>query len=247
MRTFAALGLVGVVVASIVVACAGDDAKHVRDGDGGGAGRGDGGVAGLGQGAGENEPTLGGAGAGAAGGGAGAATSGGAGGATGTSGEGGMGAAAPGSDGGAGGAIACEREVDQNYTCAQVEADWAPVWNTLQSRFEFDVSSLPFPIANGTVSYFVNNADFTECGTVDVTVSGSMVYAPVTITNVKLSPTDVRVSMFSLNDVCGNHRDFDPRGVPNCNDLRGSGNFGSWALTCSTRFDATCPEVCVNQ
>ena len=143
------------------------------------------------------------------------------------------------------GTVQCDR-VDTNYTCAQVEADWAPVWNTLPGRFELNVSSLPFPIASGTVSYFVNNDDFTECGTVEVQVSGDMVYAPITIANVKLVPTDIRLSTFSLVDVCGNHRDFDPRGVPNCSDLRGSGNFGSWALACNTRAAATCPEACIN-
>lgn len=144
-----------------------------------------------------------------------------------------------------GGTVQCDR-VDTNYTCAQVEADWAPVWNTLPGRFELDVSSLPFPIESGTVSYFVNNADFQECGTVDVQVSGNKVYAPVTIENLNLVPTNVRLSTFSLVDVCGNHRDFDPRGVPNCSDLRGSGNFGSWVLACNTRAAATCPEACIN-
>lgn len=89
-----------------------------------------------------------------------------------------------------------------------MEAAWAPVWNTLQARFELNVSSLPFPIASGTVSYFVNNADFQECGTVDVQVSGGMVFAPVTINNLSLVPTNVRISTFSLMDVCGNRRDF---------------------------------------
>lgn len=248
MRTFALLGCVGMVVTSIVVACAGDDAKHVRNGDGGGAGRGEGGAAGVGHGGGEANPTQGGAGAGAVTGGAGAVTGGGgAGGAHEPSGEGGTGAPAPGSDGGSGGAITCEREVDQNYACTEVETAWAPVWNSLQARFELDVTSLPFPIASGTLSYFVNNADFQECGTVDVQVNGNLVYAPITITNVKLSPTNARITTFSLIDVCGNHRDFDPRGVPNCNDLRGSGNFENWALTCNTRAAAICPEVCLGE
>ena len=128
----------------------------------------------------------------------------------------------------------------------QVEADWAPVWVSVPGRFEFDVSSLPFPIASGTVSYFVNNADFQECGTVDVQVSGDEVYAPITITNVKLTPTDVRISTFALVDVCGNRHDFDPRGAPACHDLRGEVGFGTTALACSTRLDGMCPEACVN-
>lgn len=133
-----------------------------------------------------------------------------------------------------------------NYACTEVQANWAPAWNSLQSRFELDVSSLPFPIASGTVSYFVNNADFQECGTVDVQVSGDAVYAPVTIQNVKLSPTDAKISMFTLIDVCGNHRDFDPRGAPACNDLRASVGFGTTALACNTRLDGTCPAACIN-
>jgi hypothetical protein len=244
MRTFAALGLAGMVVTSIVVACAGDDAKHVRNGEGGGAGQAEGGAAGLGQGAG----VSGGAGGIAATGGAGAAASdGGLGGVLEVGGNGGAAASAP-VDGGAGGMspIQCDR-VDTNYTCAQVEADWAPVWNTVPGRFELDVSSLPFPIESGTVSYFVNNADFQECGTVDVQVSGDTVYAPITIANVKLVPTNIRLTTFSLVDACGNRRDFDPRGAPNCSDLRGSGNFGSWVLACNTGVAGICPEVCLGE
>jgi len=242
MRSFAALGCAGLVVVSIVVACAGDDAKHVRAGDGGGAGRDEGGAAGLGHGGGKGDPMLGGAGATTGGARVGG---GGMGGVPEISGEGGTGAPAPGSDGGAGGAVACEREVDQNYTCVEVEADWAPVWNTLQRRFELNVSSLPFPIARGTVSYFVNNADFQECGAVEVQVTGDFVYAPVTINNVGLTPTNARISTFSLVDVCGNHRDFAPQGAPQCNDLRGDGFSGSWPLTCNTRSDANCPAACI--
>lgn len=247
MRTLAVLGCAGLLTISIVVACAGDDAKHVRNGEGGSAGRGDGGAAGLGQGAGENEPSLagGGAGAGAASGGAGAVTSGGV---PGSSGDGGMSAAALGGAGAGGGAaVVCEREVDMNYQCATVAADWAPVWNSVPGRFELDVSSLPFPIESGTVSYFVNNDDFQECGTVDVQVIGDTVYAPVTIANINLTPTDVRISTFALMDVCGNRRDFDPRGAPACNDLRAEVGFGTSALACSTRLDGTCPEVCLGE
>ena len=169
------------------------------------------------------------------------------GGVAGSSGDGGMSTALGGAGaggGGGGGAVVCEREVDTNYQCTDVEANWAPAWNSLQSRFELDVSSLPFPIASGTVSYFVNNADFQECGTVDVQVSGDTVYAPVTIANVKLTPVGARISTFALMDVCGNRRDFDPRGAPACHDLRGEVGFGTTALACSTRLDGTCPEVC---
>ena len=170
--------------------------------------------------------------------------SGGAGGVPGSSGDGGT-TAAPGGAG-AGGAAACERTVDTNYQCTQVEADWAPVWVSVPGRFEFDMSSLPFPIASGTVSYFVNNDDFQECGTVDVQVSGDTVYAPVTIQNLSLTPTDVRVSTFAFVDVCGNRHDFDPRGAPECHDLRGEVGFGTSALACSTLRPSTCPEACVN-
>ncbi len=128
------------------------------------------------------------------------------------------------------------------YQCGEVETLWAPQWSNTLDRFELDVSNLPFPIASGTVSYFYADADFAPCGTVNVQVSGDTVTAsPGNL----FSPVSVRISTFALVDVCGNHHDFDPTGVPDCNDLRASGTgFGSYTLACSSRPDSSCPQVC---
>jgi hypothetical protein len=248
MRKLAALACVGMVTVSIAVACAGDDrVKHLSDGGSAGVGDGgQGGVDGVGQGGGSSNPAEGGGGTAALGG---AGRGGvGQGGVPEVNGNGGTGAPSPLDEGGMSGgggspAVDCPAQTGNfTYQCGEVETLWAPQWSNTLDRFELDVSNLPFPIASGTVSFFYSNADTQLCDTVDVDVSGDIVSAPAG--NV-FSPIAVRITTFSLVDVCGNHHDFDPTGAPACNDLRGSGSgFGDYTLTCSTRLDAICPEAC---
>jgi hypothetical protein len=242
MRKLAAFGCVGLLVVSVAVACSGDEhVRHLSDGGTAGlGGGGEGGVGAPGHGGGSSNPAAGSGGAGS-----------GLGGVPEVNGNGGTGAPSPVEEGGTpsgggggGPALDCPAETG-NFThqCGEVETLWAPQWDNTVQRFELDVSNLPFPIATGTVSFFYANADFQQCGTVDVTVSGDTVTAAPL--DIQFAPSNVRISTFSFVDVCGNHHDYDPTGAPDCNDIRGSGTgFGSYALACNTRPDINCPEAC---
>ena len=249
MRTLAAMGCMGMLVVSIAVACSGDEAKKVRGDDAGAAGLGAAGVdasGGVHQGGGradpiggsEGVPVLGGAGAGGATGAGAAAGLGGAGGVLEM--NGGAGAA-----GGLGGAPASDCPAQTgNFThqCADAVTTWAPAWNGSQARFELQLGALPFPLASGTISYFYNNADTQQCGTVPIQVNANGITAPV---SVQFSPIAVRITTFTFTDVCGNTHTYDAAGAPACNDIRGSGTgFNTFALACNTRLDANCPEAC---
>lgn len=247
MRNLALVASLSMLVAGVAVACAGDDrVKHLSAGGSAGVGDSDaGGVDGVGQGGGSSNPAAGG------GGGALHLSGGGLGGAPEVNGNGGTGAPSPVEEGGTpgvggGGAPAVDcpaQRGDFTYQCGEVEALWAPTWSNTRGRFELDVSNLPFQVESGTVSFFIATADFQECGTVPVVVTGNTVSA-APAGNV-FSPVNVRITNFALLDVCGNHHDYDPTGAPNCNDIRGSGNgFADYALTCNARVAATCPEVC---
>jgi hypothetical protein len=240
MRQFGVVCCVLLVGFSAAAACSGDEkAKHVISAAGS-AGAGLGGD-GISQGAGTGQPAGAGGAlvepAGGAGGAAPVATAG-----AGMSAGGAEPMTPAGGAGGAGGApaIDCPAEMGNfTHNCGEVAALWSPVWNDTLHRFELDVSSLPFPIASGTVSYFYD-AEASSCGTVAVQVSGDIVSA---------SPEDqapalgVRISTFSLVDVCGNHHDYDPIGNV-CSELKGSGNASVWPLVCNVRAGA-CPEVCM--
>jgi len=245
MRNLAVFACLGLLVVSVAVACSGDDrVKHLSDGGSGGLGDGGlGGADGVGHGGGSSNPAAG-------SGGAPQLAAGGLGGAPEVSGNGGTGAPSPVEDGGTSGvggggaAVDCPAQRgDFTYQCGEVEALWSPAWSNALGRFELDVSNLPFAIESGTVSFFIATADFQECGTVPVVVSGNTVSAAPA--GNLFSPVNVRITNFALVDVCGNHHDYDPAGAPNCNDIRGSGNgFADYALTCNARVAATCPELC---
>jgi hypothetical protein len=247
MRMLAAIACLGMLVVSVAVACGSDDGvKHLSDG--GSAGVGDGGLGGadgVGQGGGSSNPAAGGGGAPQLGGD-------GLGGAPEVNGNGGTGAPSPLEEGGTfsvggGGSPAVDcpaQRQDSFHPCGEVQAGWAPLWNDSLGRFELDVSTLPFAIASGTISYFYSNADFQSCGTAAVDVSGAIVSAAPT--NLQFSPIAMRITTFSLVDVCGNHRDYSAGGVESsCTDLRATGDgFGNEALACSSRVDTNCPEAC---
>jgi len=243
MRTLAVMGCMAMLVVSVAVACSGDEVKKVRGDDGGAAGLGAGGVdasAGVHQGGGRADPVGGGGGVPVSGGaGGGVNVAGGVGGTSEVT--GGAGAA-----GGLGGASAldCPAEAGKfTHQCADAVTTWAPIWNGTVRRFELQLGELPFPLASGTISYFVSFADGEECGTVPIQVTANGIVAPV---DIPFNPIMARISTFTFLDVCGNTHEYDAAGAPACNDIRGSGTgFGNMTLACNTRLDAICPEACV--
>jgi hypothetical protein len=234
-----------ILVAAAVVSCAGDDkAKSDRDADAGAGGGGAGDVTGAG---GSNQPTAGEGGAGfATAGNAGApASSGDAGaGQAGAGGEGGEGGVAMGAAGGEGGGptLDCPAQPG-NFpnSCAIIVADWTPTFDSASGDFVLHLDSLPFPIASGTLSYFYNQGDAQQCGTADVVGVGTTAVANVQL---QFAPSVARISAIDLVDVCGSHYVFDQIGLPPCNEINGTGEPGTWAMTCDSFFSSTCPQVC---
>jgi hypothetical protein len=154
--------------------------------------------------------------------------------------QGGAGGVAEGGAGGAGGVDCPLLPGAFSYSCGEVSELWAPVYGTADKTFHLDVSSLPFPIASGTVSYFFNVDAAESCGIAPVVVAGDDVSAVV---DTSMNETAVRIVDFTLTDVCGSTHRYDPIGAPQCNDLQGSGPAGTWDLECAIRFGA-CPDLC---
>jgi hypothetical protein len=242
MKKLGAVCSAAILVAAAVVSCAGDDkSKSDRDADAGAGGGGAGDVTGAG---GSSQPTAGEGGAGiATAGNAGAPASAGDAGA-GQAGAGGEGGVATGATGGEGGGptLDCPAQPG-NFpsSCAIIVADWTPTFDSASGDFVLHLDSLPFPIATGTLSYFYNQGDAQQCGTADVVGVGTTAVANVQL---EFAPSVARISAIDLVDVCGSHYVFDPIGLPPCNEINGTGEPGTWAMTCDSFFSSACPQVC---
>jgi len=235
----AALGVAFVALGAFASCGSDDDAKRVHADDAGAAGMEAGGGEAPQQGGSSSEPSAGQGGMpGVAEGGAGGEPMvpvGGQGGAA----QGGAGGAPE--QGGAGGALDCPLQPGAfTYSCGEVRDLWLPTFVTSEKTFHFDASSLPFPVASGRIEFFynVNAAQF--CGSADVVVTGTDVAVLIDTAAVM---TSVRITDFTLTDTCGGTHSFDPAGAPECNDLTGTGQPGTWDLGCTVRL-GPCPDQC---
>jgi hypothetical protein len=223
---------------AVFAACGSDDtAKKVEGEDAGAAGMEAGGNGPQQSGGSTNQPSAGQGGAPVvmAGGAAGEAAL-----PEGGTGEGGAGGVAE--MGGAGGALDCPAVPGAfTYSCGELRDLWNPTYDTAVRTFHFDTSALPFPIQEGLIEYFQYNEQGAQfCGSLMTQTAGSDVSAAITNA---LEIVRVRITAFTLLDVCGSSHTYDPLGAPECNDLEASGESGSLNLGCMIRLGA-CPDNC---
>lgn len=127
------------------------------------------------------------------------------------------------------------------YSCAEIVSAWTPTFDSNTGRYELHVDDLEFPIVSGTLNYFYEDSEpNVGCGTGAVTGEGTT--AVMTAELQFFNPSVGRITAFDLVDACGSHHVFDQTGVA-CNELRGGGFDGVFALTCFQPA-VNCPGEC---
>ncbi len=116
---------------------------------------------------------------------------------------------------------------------------WSPTFDFGTATFHLNVSSLPFPIKSGSISYIYKSGDAQYCGSVAVVVVGNDLTAQ--IPKPQLNIYEATIVDFNLTDVCEQQQDYDPVGVA-CWQLVANSESGS-ELVC-TDVGGSCPAPC---